>query len=138
MSDGRKSSSRSSVDDRGGRVTSGRPPPAAGASRQQQKQRAVQRHFSVDDSSVDLDDDAFDDDLGGARSTSRNQPHRGVSIGTALGVLLCSPPPLYGRGHKTMLRSVRPSVRLSVTFSDSVPFARWRYFCALHRFKRNR
>ena len=74
-------------------MTSGRPPPAAGASRQQQKQRAVQRHFSVDDSSVDLDDDAFDDDLGGTRSTSRNQPHRGVSIGTALESYTVQPSP---------------------------------------------
>jgi len=35
-------------------------------------------------------------------------------------------PPLT-RGHKVMLRFVRPSVCLSVPFYDSVSFARWRY-----------
>jgi len=34
--------------------------------------------------------------------------------------------PLITMGHKAMLRSVRPTVRLSVPFSHSVPFARWR------------
>jgi len=38
-------------------------------------------------------------------------------------------PPSCGRVHKAMLRSLRPglSICLSVPFSDSVPFARWRY-----------
>ena len=38
--------------------------------------------------------------------------------------IMCPP---YGRQHKAMLRSVRPSVSLSVPFSDSLPFAKWRY-----------
>ena len=41
-----------------------------------------------------------------------------------------SPPVIMPRatagGHKAVLRSVRPSVRLSLPFSDSVPFSRWR------------
>jgi len=32
-------------------------------------------------------------------------------------------------GHKAMLPSVRPSVCLSVPFSDPVSFARWRHVC---------